>query len=52
MVYHNVQNGEYILCVWPIGIEKMTANGKPVRLKKFTVDHKQAAAYHKAKGKK
>ena len=51
MVYHNVQNGEHILCVWPIGIEKMTANGNPVRLKKFTVDPKQAAAYYKAKGK-
>lgn len=52
MIYHNEQNGDYILCVWRIGIEKMMRNGIPVRLKKFTVDPKQAEAYYKAKGKK
>lgn len=50
-VYHRKEwswRGD-VLFVWRIGIEKLTAGGREVRLKKFTVDHKQAEAYWKKK---
>lgn len=34
------------LLVWPIGIEKMKRGNQEIRLKKFTVDPKVAAAYY------
>ena len=52
-VYHfEAYGGEYYLYVWPVGIEKLKENGRPVRMKKFTVDPKQALEYYKAQAAK
>lgn len=40
------------LLVWPIGIEKMKLGNRDIRMKKFTVDPKVAAAYYAQKAKK
>ncbi|NCB09425.1 MAG: hypothetical protein EOM73_14835 [Bacteroidia bacterium] len=53
LIFHIQNNSnQHFLELWPIGIEKMNKGGRPVRLKKFTVNPKEAMTYYSQKAQK
>lgn len=53
LIFHEKNNSnQHFLGLWPIGIEKMAQGGRPIRLKKFTVNPKEALEYYAKKENK